>query len=49
MQDDGKPVVELFLRDADNFSLKGLPAANIRFVLARLEPAADGAPPSTCT
>jgi OmcA/MtrC family decaheme c-type cytochrome len=43
MQDDGKPVVELFLRDADNFSLKGLPAANIRFVLARLEPAANGA------
>jgi len=43
MQDDGKPVVELFLRDTDNFSLKGLPAANIRFVLARLEPAANGA------
>ena len=43
MQDDGKALVELYLRDENNFSLKGLPAANIRFVLARLEPAANGA------
>ena len=43
VQDDGKPVVEVFLRDPNNFSLKGLPAANIRFVLARLEPAVNGA------
>jgi OmcA/MtrC family decaheme c-type cytochrome len=41
--DDGKPVVELYLRDENNFSLRGLPAANIRFVLARLEPAVNGA------
>ena len=43
MQDDGKAVVELYLRDENNFSLKGLPAANIRFVLARLEPPVNGA------
>jgi OmcA/MtrC family decaheme c-type cytochrome len=41
--EDGKPIVEIYLRDQDNYSLKGLPAANIRFVLARLEPAANGA------
>ena len=43
MPEDGKAVVEVYLRDENNFSLKGLPAANIRFVLARLEPAANGA------
>ena len=32
----------MYLRDERNFSLKGLPAANISFVLARLEPAANG-------
>ena len=41
--EDGRPVVEIYLRDERNFSLKGLPAANISFVLARLEPAANGA------
>ena len=40
--EDGKPEVELYLRDEQNYSLKGLPAANISFVLARLEPAANG-------
>jgi OmcA/MtrC family decaheme c-type cytochrome len=40
--EDGKPVVEIYLKDDQNFSLTGLPAANIRFVLARLEPAANG-------
>ena len=40
---DGRPVVEIYLRDEQNFSLKGLPAANVSFVLARLEPAANGA------
>ena len=41
--EDGKPVVEVYLRDPNNFSLRDLPAGNIRFVLARLEPAANGA------
>ena len=40
--DDGKPVVEVYLRNEAGYSLTGLPAANIRFVLARLEPAANG-------
>jgi OmcA/MtrC family decaheme c-type cytochrome len=40
--EDGKPVVEVYLKDQNNFSLTGLPAANIRFVLARLEPAQNG-------
>jgi len=40
--DDGKPVVEVYLKDDHGYSLTGLPAANIRFVLARLEPAANG-------
>jgi OmcA/MtrC family decaheme c-type cytochrome len=40
--EDGKPVVEVYLRDDRNFSLTGLPAANIRFVLARLEPGQNG-------
>jgi OmcA/MtrC family decaheme c-type cytochrome len=39
--DDGRPVVELFLRDPDFYSLTGLPAGNIYFVLARLEPAVN--------
>jgi OmcA/MtrC family decaheme c-type cytochrome len=41
--DDGRPVVEVYLKDEQGFSLTGLPAANIRFVLARLEPAQNGA------
>ncbi|MCE3285715.1 MAG: hypothetical protein K0R70_1971, partial [Steroidobacteraceae bacterium] len=41
--DDGKPVVEIYLKDENDFSLTGLPAGNIRFVLARLEPAQNGA------
>jgi OmcA/MtrC family decaheme c-type cytochrome len=41
--DDGRPVVELFLRDENYYSLTGLPAGNIYFVLARLEPAVNGA------
>jgi OmcA/MtrC family decaheme c-type cytochrome len=41
--DDGRPVVEIFLRDADFYSLTGLPAANISFVMARLEPGVNGA------
>ena len=45
MQDDGKAFVEIYLRDENNFALQGLPAANIRFVLARREPAANGARP----
>lgn len=40
--DDGKPVVEVYLKDDQNYSLTGLPAGNIRFVLARLEPAVNG-------
>jgi len=40
--EDGKPVVQLFLVDEQGRKLRGLPAANIRFVLARLEPAANG-------
>ncbi len=43
MQDDGKAAVEIYLHDENNFALQGLPAANIRFVLARLEPAVNGA------
>ena len=41
--EDGRPVVEVYLKDDRDFSLTGLPAANIRFVLARLEPAQNGA------
>lgn len=41
--EDGRPVVEIYLRDEQNFSLKGLPAANVSFVLARLEPGVNGA------
>ena len=44
MPEDGKPVVEIYLRDEQNYSLKGLPAANVSFVLARLEPPVNGSP-----
>jgi OmcA/MtrC family decaheme c-type cytochrome len=37
--EDGQPEVELYLRDDQNYSLTGLAAENISFVLARLEPA----------
>jgi len=40
--EDGKPVVQLFLVDEQGRKLRGLPADNIRFVLARLEPAING-------
>jgi OmcA/MtrC family decaheme c-type cytochrome len=40
--DDGKPVVEVRLTNESNAPLKGLPASNIRFVLARLEPGVNG-------
>lgn len=40
--EDGRPVVEVYLKDEQNFSLTGLPAGNIRFVLARLEPGVNG-------
>ena len=39
---DGKPVVQLFLVDEQGRKLRGLPAGNIRFVLARLESPANG-------
>ena len=39
----GRPVVEVYLKDDSNFSLTGLTAESIRFVLARLEPAQNGA------
>jgi OmcA/MtrC family decaheme c-type cytochrome len=41
--DDLRPVVEVYLKDDQNYSLTGLPPANIRFVLARLEPGQNGA------
>jgi OmcA/MtrC family decaheme c-type cytochrome len=40
--EDGKPVVKLFLVDEQGRKLRGLPAGNIRFVLARLEPSVNG-------
>jgi OmcA/MtrC family decaheme c-type cytochrome len=40
--DTGQPVVKLFLVDEQGRRLRGLPAGNIRFVLARLEPAVNG-------
>jgi OmcA/MtrC family decaheme c-type cytochrome len=40
--EDGKPVVQLFLVDEQGRKLRGLPAGNIRFVLARLEPPVNG-------
>ena len=36
--DDGKPVVEVRLTNESGTPLSGLPAGNIRFVMARLEP-----------
>jgi OmcA/MtrC family decaheme c-type cytochrome len=42
--DDGKAVVDLYLTDENNRKLRGLPAGNIYFVLARLEPAINGKP-----
>jgi OmcA/MtrC family decaheme c-type cytochrome len=42
MPADGKPEVEIYLRSDDNYSLEGLTAGSISFVLARLEPAANG-------
>jgi OmcA/MtrC family decaheme c-type cytochrome len=41
---DGRPEVEIYLRDDRNFPLTGLKAANTGLVLARLEPAANGKP-----
>jgi OmcA/MtrC family decaheme c-type cytochrome len=40
--DDGRPFVEVYLQDERGRPLTGLPAGNIRFVLARLEPAVNG-------
>lgn len=40
--DDGKPVIEVRLVNEMNQPLVGLPAANISFVLARLEPGVNG-------
>jgi OmcA/MtrC family decaheme c-type cytochrome len=42
--DDGKPVVEVRLVNESGNPLYGLPAGNIYFVLARLEPAVNGKP-----
>jgi OmcA/MtrC family decaheme c-type cytochrome len=39
---DGKPAVEIYLRDERNYPLTGLPAGNIYFVLSRLEPEVNG-------
>ncbi len=40
--EDGRPFVEVYLLDERGRPLTGLPAGNIRFVLARLEPAVNG-------
>ncbi len=40
--EDGRPVVELYLTDEQSRPVTGLPAGNIRFVMARLEPAFNG-------
>lgn len=40
--DDGRAKVDLHLQDERGRPLTGLPAGNIRFVLARLEPAVNG-------
>ena len=40
--DDGKPVLEVRLANELGSPLSGLPAGNIRFVLARLEPGNNG-------
>jgi OmcA/MtrC family decaheme c-type cytochrome len=42
--EDGKPVVEVRLVNESDQPLAGLPAANISFVLARLEPVVNGKP-----
>jgi OmcA/MtrC family decaheme c-type cytochrome len=39
---DGRPVVDVFIADQTGRPVTGLPAGNIRFVVARLEPAANG-------
>ncbi len=39
---DGRPVVDVFIADQTGRPVTGLPAGNIRFVMARLEPAANG-------
>jgi OmcA/MtrC family decaheme c-type cytochrome len=39
---DGRPVVDVFIADQAGRPVTGLPAGNIRFVVARLEPAANG-------
>jgi OmcA/MtrC family decaheme c-type cytochrome len=41
--EDGRPEVELYLRDEENYSLKDLQAGSVSFVLARLEPGVNGA------
>jgi OmcA/MtrC family decaheme c-type cytochrome len=40
--DDGRAKIEVFLKDERDRPLTGLPAGNIRFVIARLEPAVNG-------
>jgi OmcA/MtrC family decaheme c-type cytochrome len=42
LPEDGKPVIEVRLYNEDDKPLAGLPAGNIRFVLARLEPGNNG-------
>ncbi len=39
---DGRPVVDVFIADQTGNPVTGLPAGNIRFVMARLEPAVNG-------
>ena len=39
---DGRPVVDVFIGDQSGLPVTGLPAGNIRFVMARLEPAVNG-------
>ncbi len=39
---DGRPVVNLFITDQQDRAVTGLPAANVYFVLARLESALNG-------
>jgi OmcA/MtrC family decaheme c-type cytochrome len=40
--EDGRPVVDVFIADQTGRPVTGLPAGNIRFVAARLEPPANG-------
>jgi OmcA/MtrC family decaheme c-type cytochrome len=42
--EDGRPEVEIYLRDDRNFPLTGLRAANTSLVMARLEPVVNGRP-----